>query len=108
MIGVAADDCQRPIELLGDESAHDLVRQSERTEGDDEIGTINLITPDVRRRAAECVSSGKSFSLALPLSESEGIQIGLLPGRVRTAAPMTSSPSIRDVWSPKSGPGSVY
>jgi len=49
---------------------------------DDEIGTLNLITPDVRRRAAACVRTGKAFSLALPLSQAEGIQLGFMPGRI--------------------------
>jgi kynurenine formamidase len=64
---------------------HDLAKQVNnwgRWGADDEIGTINLVTPDVRRRAVGCVAKGTSFSLALPLSESEGIQIGFLPGRV--------------------------
>jgi kynurenine formamidase len=67
---------------------------------DDEIGTINLVTPEVRRRAASCVRTGRAFSLALPLSESEGIQSGFIPGRInplRTMAqvntPMTGDPS---------------
>lgn len=34
---------------------------------DDEKGTLNLITPEVRRRAAELVHTGASFSLAHPL-----------------------------------------
>jgi kynurenine formamidase len=70
---------------------HDLAKRVNnwgRWGADDEIGTINLITPDVRRRAAGCVKQGKSFSLALPLSESEGIQIGLLPGRVNPVRAM--------------------
>ena len=49
---------------------------------DDEIGTINLITPEVRKQAAACVKTGKSFSLALPLSEAEGIQTGFVLGRI--------------------------
>jgi kynurenine formamidase len=49
---------------------------------DDEIGTLNLVTPDVRRRAAACVQSGKAFPLALPLSQREGIQMGFVSGRV--------------------------
>jgi kynurenine formamidase len=67
---------------------------------DDEIGTINLITPEVRRRAAACVRTGRSFSLALPLSETEGIQTGLLPGRlnpvramVQINTPLTGDPA---------------
>lgn len=34
---------------------------------DDELGTLNLITEDVRRRARECVRTGQAVSLALPL-----------------------------------------
>ena len=49
---------------------------------DDEVGTINLVTYEVRRRAAACVRTGRTFSLALPLSETEGIQMGFIPGRV--------------------------
>ena len=47
----------------------------------DEIGTLNLITPEVRRAAAASVRSGKAFSLALPLDEEQGIQVGVIPGR---------------------------
>jgi kynurenine formamidase len=67
---------------------------------DDEIGTINLVTPEVRKRAAACVRTGRSFSLALPLSEAEGIQIGSVPGRlnpvramVQINTPVTGDPS---------------
>jgi kynurenine formamidase len=67
---------------------------------DDEIGTINFVTPEVRRAAAACVKTGKAFSLALPLSQTEGIQTGVIPGRVnplRTMvainAPMLGDPS---------------
>src|SRR5689334_25113245 len=49
---------------------------------DDEIGTVNLVTPDVVRRGAACVRTGKRFALGLPLSEREGIQLGFMPGRV--------------------------
>ena len=48
---------------------------------DDELGTLNLLTPDVVRRGAACVKTGKTFSLALPLSE-DGPQIGMIPGRI--------------------------
>ena len=57
---------------------------------DDEIGTINLITPDVRRAAAGCVKTGKAFSLALPLSQTEGIQTGAIPGRVNPLRTMVA------------------
>ena len=49
---------------------------------DDEIGTLNLITDAVRARAAASVRTGRAFSLALPLSMREGIQMGFVPGRV--------------------------
>lgn len=67
---------------------------------DDEIGTINFITPEVRRRAAGCVRTGRSFSLALPMSEAEGIQMGFIPGRINPVramvqlnTPVTGDPS---------------
>ncbi|MHB8467295.1 MAG: cyclase family protein [Acidimicrobiales bacterium] len=49
---------------------------------DDEIGTLNLITPAVLQRAAACVRTGKAIGLSLPLSQAEGIQLGFVPGRV--------------------------
>ena len=64
------------------------VRNWGRWGTDDEIGTINLVTPEVRRRAAASVRTGHAFSLALPLSEAEGIQTGLLPGRINPVRTM--------------------
>ena len=46
----------------------------------DELGTLNLITPDVVQRAAACVREGRRFSLAIPLGES-GPQTGGIRGR---------------------------
>lgn len=57
---------------------------------DDEIGTINLITPDAVRRGAACARTGRAFSLALPLSEAEGIQTGLIPGRLNPTRTMVA------------------
>jgi len=71
---------------------HDLAKKVNnwgRWGPDDEIGTINLVTDDVRRRGAACVKTGKAFSLALPLSEAEGIQIGVMPGRINPTRTMT-------------------
>ncbi|HXX88645.1 MAG TPA: cyclase family protein [Acidimicrobiales bacterium] len=48
---------------------------------DDQIGTLNLVTDEVRRRGASCVRSGRAFPLGLALSEAEGIQKGVIPGR---------------------------
>jgi hypothetical protein len=33
----------------------------------DELGTVNLITPHARARAAACVHTGEAISLVLPL-----------------------------------------
>jgi kynurenine formamidase len=55
---------------------------------DDQIGTINLISPEAVRRGVSCAKTGRSFSLALPLSESEGIQIGVMPGRINPVRTM--------------------
>lgn len=54
----------------------------------DELGTLNLITPDVVKRAAGCVRTGKTFPLALPLSE-DGPQVGAIPGRINPVHRMT-------------------
>ncbi|MGW1195610.1 cyclase family protein [Streptomyces sp. NPDC002536] len=56
---------------------------------DDEIGTLNLITDDVVRRAAATVTSGRRIPLALPLQQ-DGVQTGLIPGRVNPLHTMTS------------------
>lgn len=47
----------------------------------DEIGTLNLITDEVVRRAAEEVRTGRRVPLALPLRQ-DGVQTGMIPGRV--------------------------
>lgn len=49
---------------------------------DDEIGTINFITNEVVKEATKCVRSGKRFSLAFPLQQQGGLQLGSMPGRV--------------------------
>lgn len=72
---------------------HELARKVNnwgRWGADDQVGTINLITPDVVRRGAACVKQGKAFSLALPLSEAEGIQMGLIPGRINPTRAMVA------------------
>ncbi|MFF0449741.1 cyclase family protein [Streptomyces sp. NPDC004609] len=47
----------------------------------DEIGTLNLITDEVVRKAAATVRTGRRLPLALPLQQ-DGVQTGLIPGRV--------------------------
>lgn len=48
---------------------------------DDQLGTLNFLNDETRRRAAACVRTGKVFALGLALSEAEGIQKGIIPGR---------------------------
>jgi kynurenine formamidase len=56
------------------------VRNWGRWGDDDQLGTLNLIDNEARRRGAACVHDGKAFSLAIPLS-SDGPQMGFVPGR---------------------------
>ncbi len=49
---------------------------------DDRIGTLNLLDADAVRRGAECVRTGKRFSLAWPLSFHQDLQRGNIPGRI--------------------------
>ncbi|MFE9683162.1 cyclase family protein [Streptomyces sp. NPDC006285] len=55
---------------------------------EDEIGTLNLITDEVVRRAAAGVLSGLRVPLALPLRR-DGVQTGMIPGRVDPLHTMT-------------------
>jgi len=56
---------------------------------DDQLGTLNLVTDEVRRKAAACVRVGKPFPLGLALSEAEGIQKGVVPGRFNPVRTMS-------------------
>ena len=56
---------------------------------DDEIGTVNLVTPEVIRRAAACVRTGRTLSLAIPLSL-DGPQTGYVPGRINPLRTMVT------------------
>lgn len=63
---------------------HDIAKRVNnwgRWGGDDEIGTLNLITDEVVRAAAGAVRSGRRVPLALPLRQ-DGVQTGMIPGRV--------------------------
>ncbi len=64
------------------------IRNWGRWGDDDERGTLNLIDAAARRRAAGEMRTGKAFCLGLPLSEEEGIQIGLVPGRLNPTRTM--------------------
>ena len=54
---------------------------------EDELGTLNLITPEAVLRGVASVRTGRAFSLAIPLSE-DGPQIGAVPGRVNPTREM--------------------
>jgi len=56
---------------------------------DDQRGTLNLITPEVVRRAAGCVRRGEVFSLGLTLGP-EGPQTGSVIGRFNPQHYMTA------------------
>jgi kynurenine formamidase len=64
------------------------VRNWGRWGAEDEIGTLNLIDAEARRRAAAAITVGKAFALGLPLSEAEGIQAGFVEGRVNPSRTM--------------------
>ena len=73
------------------ESFHELagqVRNWGRWGDDDERGTLNLIDEAAVRRGAAAVRRGRSFSLAIPLSQ-DGPQVGAIPGRVNPLRSMT-------------------
>lgn len=66
------------------EEFHELARRVNnwgRWGADDEIGTLNLLTDDVVRRAAALVTTGRRIPLGLPLSH-DGPQTGAIPGRI--------------------------
>src|SRR5579872_5768128 len=65
------------------------VRNWGRWGPEDELGTLNFVTDDVRRRAASCVQTGRAFALGLALSEAEGIQKGIVPGRFNPVRTMS-------------------
>ena len=71
---------------------HELARRVNnwgRWGDDDELGTLNLVTDEVVRRAAGEVRTGRRLSLAMPLSD-KGPQAGLVPGRVNPIRTMLS------------------
>ena len=49
---------------------------------DDERGTVNFVTDKVLREAVSSIRSGKRFSLAFPLQQQGGLQLGSMPGRI--------------------------
>ncbi len=68
---------------------------------DDERGTLNLITPDVVKRAAACVRTGRVFSLGLAFG-AEGPQSGTVVGRFNPQHYMTA------IGAPFGAPGGFH
>lgn len=56
------------------------VRNWGRWGDDDQIGTLNLITDDVVKSAAQEIKTGRRLALGLPMDEN-GPQMGAIPGR---------------------------
>jgi kynurenine formamidase len=65
------------------------VRNWGRWGDDDRIGTVNLVTDEVVRRAASEVRTGKRLALGLPLDQT-GPQIGVIPGRTNPLRTMVA------------------
>ena len=78
-----ADELAREITVLGDR-----VRNWGRWGADDEIGTLNFITPAKRAAAAKLVRKGLTFSLQIPMNN-KGPMAG--PGRVNPVHTMTAT-----------------
>ena len=78
-----ADELVREIATLGDR-----VRNWGRWGADDEIGTLNFITPAKRAAAAQLVRKGVTFSLQIPMN-SKGPMTGA--GRVNPVHTMTAT-----------------
>ncbi len=56
------------------------VRNWGRWGDDDQLGTLNLVTPEVVAAAAALVRHGRTIPLGVPLEE-DGVQAGFVPGR---------------------------
>jgi len=56
---------------------------------DDEVGTLNLITDEVVRKAAACIRTGRRFALGIPLGL-DGPQLGFIPGRINPLRTMVA------------------
>lgn len=73
---------------------------------DDELGTLNHVTPEIRQRAASLVKTGKVFSLAVPFDEN-GPQRGTFNRfnpihlMTRDGADVIAGTSVRDFYGNK-------
>lgn len=74
------------------------VRNWGRWGDDDQIGTLNLIDDEARRRGTASVVDGRAFSLAMPLS-ADGPQLGFIEGRTNPVLSPFSFPAGDDrMW----------
>ncbi len=85
-------------------SLADRVRNWGRWGDDDQIGTLNLITPEVVAAAAACVRHGRAIALAVPL-EQDGVQAGFVPGRDN---PTHTMHAVNEPLDPGAGPDSFH
>jgi kynurenine formamidase len=80
------------------------VRNWGRWGADDQLGTLNFITPEVVATAAACVRHGRTIPLAVPL-EQDGVQAGFVPGRDN---PTLTMHAVNEPLDPGAGPGSFH
>jgi kynurenine formamidase len=69
-----AEELTRPARLSAEEfdRVFEAVRNWGRWGPDDELGTLNYVTPEKIREAAALVRSGRSVSLAIPINKEAG------------------------------------
>ena len=70
---------------------HDMPKNWGRWGKDDELGSINFLTPPEVVRGARAVRSGKTFALGVPVGRKEGDPI--YPGRGQPVMPRRLSSS---------------
>jgi kynurenine formamidase len=80
------------------------VRNWGRWGPDDQLGTLNLITPEVVLAARDCIRHGRTIPLAVGL-EHDGIQVGFVPGRDN---PTMTLHAINEGMDPDGGPDSFH
>ena len=80
------------------------VRNWGRWGPDDQLGTLNLITPEVVLAARDCIRQGRTIPLAVELQH-DGIQVGFVPGRDN---PTMTLHAINEGMDPDGGPDSFH
>jgi len=80
------------------------VRNWGRWGDDDQLGTLNLITPEVVAAAADLVRYGRTIPLAVLLEE-DGVQAGFVPGRDN---PVRGMHAVNEGMDPDGDPDSFH